>query len=182
MGVVESVIIAVSLCADCFAVSLCSSVTLKEIGRRQVFVIALSFSLIQSLLLLCGWLFGSLMAGYVERVAHIIAFVLLAYVGGSMIVEGIRGEENARDLSSFRNIIVGGVATSIDALAVGVSQSVAGQSWPGFVPLLVSVAVVTAVSVVAGINGGRIIGVRFGRWAEIIGGVVLVAIGAGMLF
>lgn len=182
MGVAESILVAVSLCADCFAVSLCSSVTLKEIRRKQLSLVALSFAVIQSSFLLAGWLFGSFLAGFVERIAHIIAFALLAYVGGSMLVEGIRGEENARDLSSLRNIIVGGVATSIDALAVGVSQSVAGQVWSGFVPLLVSVAVVTAVSVVAGINGGKVIGGRFGRWAEIAGGTVLAVIGIGMLF
>lgn len=182
MGVAESVLVAVSLCADCFAVSLCSSVTLKDFRWKQVAAVALSFSLIQTSLLLAGWLFGNLLAGFVEKIAHIIAFSLLAYVGGSMLVEGVKGEENAKDLSSFRNIIVGGVATSIDALAVGVSQSVAGQPWPGFVPLLVSVAVVTALSVVAGIAGGRGIGIRFGRWAEIAGGTVLVAIGVGMLF
>ena len=181
MGILESILIAASLCADCFAVSLCSSVTLREINRKQVLRVALAFAIIQSALLLSGWAFGSLFAGLVHKVAHIIGFLLLLYVGGSMLIEGIKGEEDIKDLGSLKNIILGGIATSIDALAVGAAQSMAGVQWRGFTPLLISVFIITAASVVAGICGGNKVGKHFGRWAEIAGGAVLILIGASLL-
>jgi len=182
MGIVESVVMALSLCADCFAVSLCSSVTLKSIRWKDVLCVAIFFALIQSLLLLAGWLFGNVFVGFVSGISHIIGFLLLLYVGGTMIVEGVRGEGTVRDLNGLRNVVIGGIATSIDALAVGVSQSMSGQSWRGFFPLLASVFVITAATVVAGIFGGKTLGSRFGRWSEIAGGMVLVGIGATILF
>ena len=174
-------VFALSLCADCFAVSLCSSVTLKTIKWRDVMRVALSFAVIQTALLLAGWAFGGLFVGFLDKAAHIIGFLLLLYVGGSMLIEGIKGEEDVKDLNGLRNVIIGGVATSIDALAVGVSLSMDSDPWSEVWPLAAAVFLVTALSVVAGIWGGKTIGSKAGRWAEIIGGVVLVAIGVGVL-
>ena len=182
MGIIESILIAVSLCADCFAVSLCSSVTIREINAGKVLRVAMAFAVIQSGLLLAGWLFGNLFVGLIERISHIIGFLLLLYVGGSMLIEGIRNTQEAKDLNGLKNVIIGGVATSIDALAVGVAQSMAGQDWPGFAPLLISVFAVTAISVICGIRGGRKLGARFGRHAEIAGGLILIGIGVSLLF
>ncbi len=182
MNILESILIAASLCADCLAVSLCSGVTLRSVRWRDVLGVALAFAFIQSGLLLAGWAFGSLLAGFVERVSHWIGFLLLLYVGGSMLIEGIRGQEEVRDLSNWRNVLLGGLATSIDALAVGAAQSMEDVSWQGFLPLLLSVFAVTALSVVAGLRGGSAIGTRFGRWAEIAGGLVLIGIGVSILF
>jgi len=181
MGIWESILLAASLCADCLAVSLCSGVTLRSVRWREILGVALAFAVIQAGLLLAGWAFGYLFVGMVEKISHIIAFLLLLYVGGSMLIEGIKGEAEVRDLSSWRNIIISGVATSIDALALGVAQSMDGADWPAFLPLLVSVFAITALSVVIGLRGGRAIGARFGRWAEIVGGVVLIAIGVSVL-
>lgn len=182
MGIVESILIAISLCADCLAVSLCSSVTIRKINWRAVLRVAVAFAIIQSGLLLTGWLFGNLFVGLIERISHILGFLLLLYVGGSMFIEGIRNKQEIRDLNGLKNVIIGGAATSIDALAVGVAQSMSGQTWPGFAPLLVSVFIVTAISVICGIRGGKALGSRFGRWAEIIGGLVLIGIGVSLLF
>ena len=181
MSIWESILLAASLCADCLAVSLCSGVTLRSARWREILGVALAFAVIQAGLLLAGWAFGYLFVGMVEKISHIIAFLLLLYVGGSMLIEGIKGEAEVRDLSSWRNIILGGLATSIDALAVGVAQSMEGADWPAFLPLLVAVFVITALSVIIGLRGGRAIGERFGRWAEIVGGVVLIAIGVSVL-
>lgn len=182
MKILQAILVAASLCADCFAVSLCSGVTLRELRWRRVFGVALAFAIIQAGLLAIGWAFGYLFVGMVEKVSHVIAFLLLLYVGGSMLVEGIRGKEEVRNLDGWRNVLVGGVATSIDALAVGVAQSMEDVSFSGFLPLLLSVFVITALSVVLGLRGGSAIGSRFGRWAEIVGGVVLIGIGVGILF
>lgn len=172
---------AASLCADCLAVSLCSGVTLRSVRWGHVLGVALTFAVIQSGLLLAGWAFGHLFVGLVDRISHIIGFLLLLYVGGSMLVEGIRGGEEARDLNGWRNVLLAGVATSIDALAVGVAQSMADVTWEGLLPLFVSVFVITALSVVVGLRGGSALGTRFGRWAEVIGGSILILIGISVL-
>lgn len=185
MTLLQAIIMAVSLCADCFAVSVCSSVTLKSIRWKEVIRVALAFAVIQSGLLLAGWAFGNLFVGLVSKISHVIGFLLLLYVGGNMFIEGIKairtGNDECRDLNGWRNVILGGIATSIDALAVGVAQSMARQPWNGFLPLLIAVFAVTALSVVGGIWGGKAIGNRFGHWAEILGGLVLIAIGLGIL-
>jgi len=172
---------ALSLCADCFAVSLCSSVTIKKIDWKNVLIVSLSFAVIQTGLLLIGWGFGHLMLGFVEKVAHIIGFVLLLYVGGSMCISAIRNEQECRNLSGLRNVIIGGVATSIDALAVGVSMSMDAVPWDGMRIQALAVFVVTALSVIVGIWGGKTIGAKVGRIAELVGGIVLIAIGVCVL-
>lgn len=172
---------AASLCADCFAVSLCSSVTLKRISWKAVLRVAIIFAFIQAGLLLAGWMFGNLFVGLISKISHIIGFLLLLYVGGSMLIEGIMNKQEVKDLNGLKNVILGGIATSIDALAVGIAQSMAGQPREGFLPLFIAVFVVTAISVIAGIFGGKALGTRFGRWAEIAGGAVLVGIGIAVL-
>ena len=178
----EAVLLAVSLCADCFAVTLCSSTTLRRIRWDSVLTVALVFAVIQTGLLALGWLFGSLLAQFVIKASHIIGFLLLLYVGGSMLLEGIRGKDESRDLNGLWHIVLAGVATSIDALAVGVSQSIEGLPWAGFVPVAVSVFAVTALSAVLGICGGKVLGTKIGRLAEILGGLVLIGIGVYFLF
>lgn len=170
-----------SLCADCFAVSLCSSVTLKTIRISAVTRVALMFALIQTGFMLAGWAFGSLFAGFLDKAAHIIGFLLLLYVGGSMVWEGIEGEHDVKDLNGWKNIIIGGIATSIDALAVGVSLSMDAKPWSEVMPLSLSVFICTALSVILGIWIGKTIGCRMGRWAEIAGGIVLILIGVSVL-
>ena len=99
-----------------------------------------------------------------------------------MLIEGIRGEEEVRNLSGLRNVILGGIATSIDALAVGASMSLSGEDWAQMFPRAAAVFIVTAVSVVVGIIGGKTIGAKAGDAAEIVGGLVLAGIGVAVLF
>ncbi len=182
MLLLEIILFGLSVCTDCFAVSLCSSLSLKKIDAKSVSTIALSFAIIQTLFLLGGWAFGGVFAGLVEKISHWIGFGLLLYVGGSMIWEALSGkEEEAHDLNSFKNIILGGIATSIDALAIGISLSMAGQDWNAIAPRALSVLLFTALSVVLGICFGKSIGQKVGRWVEVIGGLVLIGIGAGIV-
>lgn len=181
MNIISSILMACSLCADCFAVSLCSGVTLKRVSRAEVLKVASAFAVIQTALLLAGWLLGNAIVGMILRVSHILGFLLLLYVGGAMLIEGIRNEEETRDLNGWRNICLGGIATSIDALAVGAAKSMEAEPWGGFFPLLAAVFIVTALSVIGGILGGRTIGKGLGRWAEIAGGIVLIGIGITIL-
>jgi len=180
-SVVLALLLALSLCADCFAVSLCSGVTMRDVRRRQVLAVALVFGAVQAGLMLLGYLFGDLFVGYVERFAHWIGFLLLLYVGGSMILEAVKGKEETRDLNGIRNIVVASIATSIDALAVGISLSMEQDPLSSALLKCAAVFVVTILSVVTGILGGRRIGTRFGRGAELAGGCVLILIGLNIL-
>ena len=120
--------------------------------------------------------------GIVRRFAHIIGGLLLGYVGGSMILEGAKGNMEAKDLNGWKNIILGGIATSIDALTVGAAESMNGGNFHSILPLFVSVFAVTMLSVISGIAFGRSIGNKVGKWAEIAGGTVLSALGTVMMF
>ncbi len=181
MWILEAILLALSLCADCFAVTTCSSLTLRRVTWREVFPIALIFSTIHIILMLSGWLFGDLFAGYLHRIADIIGFLLLLYVGGSMVLEALKGEERQQNLNGFKNILLGAVATSIDAFAVGISLSLCGTPLRTMVADLITLFIVTFLVVTVGVFGGVKIGSRFGRPAEIVGGAVLIAIGIGVL-
>ena len=176
-----ALLLAVSLCADCFAVSLCSGVTMREVTRKRVLLVALVFGIVQAGFLFAGYVFGDLFVGYVEKFAHWIGFLLLLYVGGSMVIEALKGKEEKHDLNGVRNILIASVATSIDALAVGVSLSMDLESLRSALIKAAAVFVVTVVSVLTGILGGRRIGNRFGHVAELLGGLVLVGLGIGIL-
>lgn len=182
LSILESLLLAASLCADCFAVSACSSVTLSSLSWKKVFPIALVFGLVQAGLMAMGWAFGDLFAGYVHKLADVIGFLLLLYVGGSMIVEAVRGEGEARNLNGLKNVTIGAVATSIDAFAVGVSLSMGSVSLQKMALNIVSVFIVTVLSVAGGMAGGMKVGQKFGKPAEIIGGAVLILIGLNILF
>ncbi len=181
LSMLESLLLATSLCADCFAVSTCSSVTLKGISWRKILPIAFVFGAVQTALMALGWLFGDIFVGHIHKIASFIGFLLLLYVGGSMIWEAVKNEDEVRDLNGLKNVIIGAVATSIDAFAVGISLSM------GFVPFgkmmmnLAAVFAVTMLSVIGGMFGGQKIGQKFGRPAEIIGGCVLILIGLNIL-
>ena len=181
MSIWESILLAASLCADCFAVSLCSSLKLRHPDWRIIAVIALSFALIQTALLLTGWAFGELFVGLLGKAVKIVAFLLLLYVGGSMLYGAIAGKEEALELDSFRNVVLGGIATSIDAAAVGASQSLSGVGFQEFWPLMTAVFAITALSVILGISGGARLGKWLGRTAEFVGGLVLIGIGISVL-
>lgn len=177
----SSILLSLSLCADCFAVSACSSVTLEKTDFRSVAPVCLIFATVHSLLFALGWLFGDTVSPYVERLAHLIGFLLLLYVGGSLLIEAFRGGEKSINFGSFRKILLGGTATSIDAFAVGISLSMDGESAGNMAFRAAVLFVFTVLIVALGILGGISAGRRFGRAAEIVGGVILIAIGVNIL-
>ena len=181
MWIVQAILLALSLCADCFAVSAASSVTLRDISARKVIALALVFGAVQTLFMFSGWLFGDLFVGYIHRFARWVGFFLLLYVGGSLILEAIKGDGEAISLDGFRNILIGAVATSIDAFAVGIGLSMGSDPFKNIAADPAAVLAVTVITVVAGIYGGSKIGVRFGKPSEIVGGIVLILIGLNIL-
>ena len=186
---ISAILLGLSLCADCFAVSLCSSFLLpREEMRKKVWTIAAVFAVIQTGLLLAGWAIGTfatgLIAGYIghfEQVAHIIGFLLLLYVGGEMFLDGVRSKSEHLNLDGFRSIVLGGVATSIDAAAVGLSMAMDEAKWTDIAPVALSVLIFTALSVVVGMFSGSFVGRKLGYSARIVGGLVLIGLGVHIL-
>ncbi|MBQ5983923.1 MAG: manganese efflux pump [Bacteroidales bacterium] len=188
-SILFSILAGLSLSADCFAVSLCSSVTVDLVrARRKVWKVAAVFAVIQTSFLLAGWgaatLFADWLSLHFDRfstVARWAGFLLLLYVGGMMILDAVRGETGHFSLSGLRGIILGGVATSIDALSVGISFGLAGQEWTDILPDSISVFIFTALAVVAGMLSGSAAGTRFGSPVRIAGGIILIALGIHIL-
>jgi putative Mn2+ efflux pump MntP len=186
---ISAILLGLSLCADCFAVSLCSSFLLpREEMRKKVWTIAAVFAVIQTGLLLAGWALGSFATGLIseyvghfEKVAHIIGFLLLLYVGGEMFLDGVRSKSEHLNLDGFKSIVIGGVATSIDAAAVGLSMAMDDAKWTDIAPVALSVLIFTALSVVVGMFSGSFVGRKLGYSARIVGGLVLIGLGVHIL-
>lgn len=122
MGILELFILALGLSMDAFAVSVCKGLSLQRIKPRHMAIVGLWFGGFQALMPLAGYLLGSFFAGYVTRVSHWVAFVLLVLIGGNMIREAFSKDEEDVDASlTVRSMFLLAVATSIDALAVGVT-------------------------------------------------------------
>ena len=171
--------IAVSLAMDAFAVSVSTGISMPGFGPRQAARIGLWCGAFQFFMPLIGYLLGSSVSAYIEAVDHWIAFGLLALIGGNMIREALfgEGEEAIADLS-VRRLFLLALATSIDALAVGVTMVFMD------VPVLLSAAIIGVVAFVLAMLGGllgRRLGRLFQRRATLLGGVVLVFIGAKIL-
>lgn len=172
-------LIAVSLAMDAFAVSVSTGIAMPGFGPRQAARIGLWCGAFQFFMPLIGWFLGSSVQTYIEAVDHWIAFGLLAFIGGNMIREALFGEEEeaVADLS-VRRLFLLALATSIDALAVGVTMVFMDVS------VLLSAAVIGVVAFVLAMLGGllgRRLGRLFQRRATLLGGAVLVFIGAKIL-
>ena len=171
---------AVALAMDAFAVAMGISATLTPLRPRQVFRLSWHFGLFQALMPVIGWAGGAAAARYIASVDHWIAFGLLGFIGVRMIWpgsdDGARSEP--RDPTRGLSLIVLSVATSIDALAVGLSLGLMGvRIW---LPAAVIGIVALALTLVGMLIGHRV-GPRLGRWASVFGGSVLVIIGTRIL-
>ncbi|MBW6504003.1 manganese efflux pump MntP family protein [bacterium] len=175
--------IAVGLAMDAFAVAIATGIVLGTVSGWQTFRLAFHFGLFQFLMPVVGYLAGMTVERYIAEYDHWLAFALLVYIGGKMVHEGFRGEgeegNGGKDPTRGMSLVVLSVATSIDALAVGVSLGVLhneGIVYPGVV-----IGVVACTFTAAGLHLGKRLGAVFGKRMEIVGGVVLVAIGVKIL-
>jgi manganese efflux pump family protein len=172
--------ISVGLAMDAFAVAVAAGMAIDAVTPRHVFRLGFHFGLFQFMMPIVGWLAGEQLATYVSGYANWLAFALLAYVGGKMLWEaqGERDAESTSDPTRGLKLFTLSVATSIDALAVGMSMALLGVSiW---LPSVV-IGVVTATLTAIGVTFGGRIGSRWGRWADVAGGVVLILIGLKVL-
>lgn len=180
MSLLEVMLIALGLAMDAFAVALAAGASGRAAGRRAAFRLSFHFGLFQFLMPVAGWFGGSLVAARIAAFDHWIAFALLAVIGARMIRSGFaHGEETAAgDPSRGASLVMLSLATSIDALAVGLSLAMIGVSiwYPSAV-----IGIVAAGLTLAGLRLGTRLGALLGRRMEIAGGLILIGIGARIL-
>ncbi len=180
MGMLNVLGIALGLAMDAFAVAIASSVTLGCVTGRQYFRLSFHFGFFQFMMPVVGWLLGSTLVGWVSRFDHWVAFGLLAFIGGKMVWESLsRGKDEEAgecraDPTRGTNLVILSVATSLDALAVGISFAMLEMTiW---LPCLI-IGLVAAALTALGLRIGSRLGTRFGKRMELLGGLVLIGIG-----
>ncbi|KPK69303.1 hypothetical protein AMJ87_10680 [candidate division WOR_3 bacterium SM23_60] len=180
MDVLSILFIALGLAMDAFAVSIVSGLTLAHIKVRNALTIALFFGLFQALMPIIGWLSGNTLKSHIADVDHWVAFGLLAMIGGKMIYESFKLESNKKsiDPENIGVLFVLAIVTSIDALAVGISLSFLGVAI--IIPAVI-IGIVTFVLSYVGVYVGSKFGHFFERKIEMLGGVILIAIGIKIL-
>lgn len=180
MTLIEIIVLALALAMDAFAVAITAGVVLPRLTLRSVFRLSWHFGLFQAIMPILGYLAGLTVRPWIETWDHWIAFGLLAMIGGKMIYEsfGPRSNESQRDPTRGWHMIMLSVATSIDALAVGLSMAVLGVSiW---LPCIV-IGIVAGAMTTLGMFLGRRLGGLLGRKMELVGGLLLIAIGIKIL-
>lgn len=180
MGMLQIVLIAVGLAMDAFAVSVCKGLKMKEIDYKYAALIAAFFGVFQALMPLIGWLLGKQFEQYITEIDHWIAFVLLGLIGGKMIVEAFKdGDEGVCPVTyDLKDVFMLAIATSIDALAVGITFAFLKMKI--LVPVL-TIGVITFIMSMIGVAVGNRFGARYKSRAELAGGIILILIGLKIL-
>ncbi len=179
MDFASVVLIAIGLAMDAFAVSICKGLAMQKPTVRSMVVVGLWFGVFQAVMPLIGYFLGTAVYDLIESVDHWVAFFLLLLIGLNMVREGLRrDDEELDDRTDFRTMLLLAVATSIDALAVGISFAMDGTE---IFSAAAVIGVVTFLISAVGVKIGSFVGDRFGARAEILGGIVLVAIGCEIL-
>lgn len=188
MSIIEILLIAVGLSMDAFAVSVCKGLAMRKINWKRALIIGGAFGLAQAIMPLLGWLLGSGFSLYIDRYDHWIAFVLLVFIGVKMAAEAVREikkegndpeTEDRKDESlNIRELILLAVATSIDALAVGISFAFLKVNiWSSSL----IIGLTTFLICVFGVAAGNMFGSRYKSKAELAGGIILILIGVKIL-
>ncbi len=179
---IEIVLIGTGLSMDAFAVAVCKGLAMKKPDKVQALIIGLYFGVFQALMPVLGWLLGTQFRVYIESVDHWVAFALLAFIGGKMIVEAVRDKPSdipeGSSVIKHKEMLVLAVATSIDALAVGISFAALGT--PIF-PSAQIIGLITFCLSILGVYIGHRFGNRYEKKAEIAGGLILIGIGVKVL-
>ncbi|MCQ2537994.1 MAG: manganese efflux pump MntP family protein [Lachnospiraceae bacterium] len=182
----EFFLVGVGLAMDAFAVSVCKGLGMTKVNKKQTFIIALFFGGFQALMPFLGWLLGSRFEKFVKAFAPWVGFILLLFLGGKMIIEAVKNKEDDKveekdKKLDMKELLVMAIATSIDALAVGISF---GLLYPRIGTILVAIAtigVTTFLISFAGVFIGNVFGTRFEKRAQIAGGIILILIGVKII-
>jgi len=184
MGIIEIVLLGVGLAMDAFAVSICKGLSMSRINKKQALVIAGFFGGFQFLMPVLGWALGSTFAERIEKVDHWVAFLLLLYIGGKMIADAIKERKESFDNVEmdqpldYKELFLMAIATSIDALAVGITFSFLSVNvWSASA----IIGVVTFFICVIGVCIGNVFGARYKTPSQIVGGIILVCLGLKIL-
>lgn len=178
MSVFFIILTSFSLAMDAFAVSVCKGIAMKKMDWKKALIIGLYFGGFQALMPLIGYLLGVNFSELVKSVDHWIAFVLLGIIGGKMIKESFEGEEEISDGVDFKSMIVLAIATSIDALAVGITFAFLNVN---IVFAVFMIGIATFVLSILGTKIGNSFGSKYGKKAEFVGGIILILLGMKIL-
>ena len=179
MGIWELIILAVGLSMDAFAVSVCKGLAVGKVNVRHLVKAGAWFGGFQALMPLVGYLLGSSFSELVTKYDHWIAFILLALIGANMVKEALGGgEEKSDSLMDVKTMFLLAVATSIDALAVGVTFAFLDVA---VIPAVLTIGSVTFIFSAAGIKAGSVFGYKYKSKAELCGGIILILLGIKIL-
>ena len=179
MSLIELFLIAVGLSMDAFAVSICKGLSVRKAEIKHSLIVGAYFGGFQALMPAIGYVLGRQFESLITSVDHWIAFVLLGIIGGNMIREALKGEQEELDDSfTFRTMLPLAIATSIDALAMGVTFAFLQVQ---IVPAVLFIGVITCVLSAIGLKVGNVFGAKYKSRAELFGGVVLVLMGIKIL-
>jgi putative Mn2+ efflux pump MntP len=181
VGFISILLIAVAMATDVFAVSLSIGATRQANRPRSIFRLAFHFGLFQFFMPILGYLAGSTFTEYIHRYDHWIALGLLGFVGMRMVRAGFDPDQKtfSKDPSKGKTLVILSVATSVDALSVGLSLAMLGLN---IVYPSVIIGIVSSLFSVTGLLAGHRLGTRFGKGMEIVGGLILIGIGLRILF
>lgn len=180
MSIISIILVAISLSMDAFTVSISNGIILKKVKLKDAFKIALYFGTFQFIMPIIGWVIGSMFSGYIESIDHWIAFILLTFIGINMMYES-KNEQNDKQIKNPTNnktILLMAIATSIDALAVGISFAMLDTYilFPS-----ICIGIITFFISFIGVFIGRKVGELFKTNAEMLGGIILILIGLNIL-
>lgn len=179
MGLIEIFLIGIGLAMDAFAVSICKGLSMKKLDWKKAIIIAIYFGGFQALMPVIGYFLGTTFESFVTKVDHWIAFLLLGFIGGNMIKESFDDElEKCNDNVDFKTMIVLAIATSIDALAVGITFAILNVN---IVISVLIIGIVTFILSMLGVKIGNKFGNKYQNKAEFAGGLVLILLGTKIL-
>ena len=179
MGLIELFLIAVGLSMDAFAVSVCKGLAMPKCTFKKAAIVGLWFGVFQALMPAIGYVLGAQFQEAIASIDHWIAFVLLALIGGNMIHEALDNDEEEADASlDVKTMFLLAVATSIDALAIGITFAFLKVN---IIPAVCFIGIVTFIISFAGVKIGNVFGARYKNKAEIVGGIILILLGLKIL-
>ena len=179
MGLIELFLIAVGLSMDAFAVSVCKGLAMPKCTFKKAAIVGLWFGGFQALMPAIGYILGAQFQEAIASIDHWIAFVLLALIGGKMIHEALDNDEEEADASlDVKTMFLLAVATSIDALAIGITFAFLKVN---IIPAVCFIGIVTFIISFAGVKIGNVFGARYKNKAEIVGGIILILLGLKIL-
>lgn len=184
MGLIELFVLAIGLSMDAFAVAVCKGLSMRKVTLKNAGIVGMYFGGFQAGMPLIGYFLGLQFKDYIMSIDHWIAFVLLVYLGIKMIQEALSKDDDIepiqseKELLSFKNMSILAIATSIDALAVGITLAFLQVD---IVPAVTFIGIITFVLSMVGVKIGNVFGTKYKSKAEFVGGAILILMGAKIL-